>query len=373
MLAAAWDAKGECAMKDWLEMALVVCVPHLFCGCTTHGGPISSHFDGARFFNPERDEHSLAATARWLWEMKAVDWPKWVDDPLRPPPPERARLGALRATYINHATVLLQTDGLNILTDPIWSTHAGPATWLGVRRVRSAGVPFEQLPRIDLVLISHDHYDHLDAPTIERLWARDHPTFLVGLGVGAVLRSWGVSPAAVVELDWWDEYLPPKTQVRIVFVPARHTSGRGPFSVGRTLWGGFLLGSSGGQIYFAGDTGYGAFLNEIAERSSCIRLAILPVGSYEKRWFMRPQHLNPEDAVQVHTKLRAQHSIGIHYATFAEHPEQSIDAHEKDLAAALASSAADSARFRLLGFGEGWDVPPLEEEVIQSTSVGECP
>jgi L-ascorbate metabolism protein UlaG (beta-lactamase superfamily) len=267
-----------------------------------------------------------------------------VNDPPQSAPPERAGLGALRATYINHATVLLQIDCLNILTDPIWSKRAGPASWLGVKRVRAAGGPFEQLPRIDLVLISHDHYD-----------------LLVGLGVGARLRSLGVPASSLVELDWWQEHVPAETHIRISFVPARHASGRGPFSERRTLWGGFLIDAPSGQIYFAGDTGYGEFVDEIAARFRRIRLAILPVGSYEKRWFMRTQHLNPEDAVLVHRKLRARQSMGIHYGSFAEHPEQSIDTHERDLAAALSSPAIEPSQFRLLGFGEGWDVRPWGE------------
>lgn len=348
-------------MGAWLEIAFAGCVFSCLCGCAAYRGPVSSHFDGSQFFNPERGDHSLWATARWLWQMETVDWPEWVSDPPHPLPPGRAGLGALRATYINHATVLLQTDGLNILTDPIWSKRAGPVSWLGVKRVRSAGVPLERMPQIDLVLISHDHYDHLDEPTIDKLWARDHPRFLVGLGVGARLRSLGISASSVVELDWWQEHAPAGTHTRIVFVPARHASGRGPFTDRRTLWGGFLIDAPSGRTYFAGDTAYGEFVDEIAARFRHIRLAILPVGSYEKRWFMRTRHMNPEDAVLVHRKLGAQQSMGMHYGTFAEHPEQSIDAHEKDLAAALASQGVDPSRFRLLGFGEGWDVRPWEE------------
>ncbi|MFH0902196.1 MAG: MBL fold metallo-hydrolase [Pseudomonadota bacterium] len=342
---------------DWFKpITSAVSLLTACCGCTAYSGPVSSHFDGSRFFNPEREDHSPGDTVKWLWEMDTVDWPEWVDDPPQPPPPERTEPGILRVTFVNHATVLLQIDGINILTDPIWSKRAGPISWLGVKRVRAAGVPFARLPRIDVVLISHDHYDHLDAPTIDMLWRRDRPRFFVGLGVGEQLRALGVPARSVTELDWWQEHVLAGTSVRILFAPARHSSGRGLFSEGRTLWGGFLIDTAGGQVYFAGDTGLGAFVDEIAARFHRIRLAILPVGSYEKRWFMKTQHLNPEDAVLVHRKLQARQSMGIHYGTFAEHPEQSIDAHERDLAAALASQAIDPSLFWLLGFGEGRDV-----------------
>jgi L-ascorbate metabolism protein UlaG (beta-lactamase superfamily) len=227
----------------------------------------------------------------------------------------------LRVTYINHATILIQMDGINILTDPIWSQRAGPASWFGVKRVRAPGVRFEQLPPIDYVLVSHDHYDHLDLPTVEKL-ARDHrPEFIVGLGVGRHLES--CSTCRIIELDWWQAYQPAGLSMRVIFVPAQHGSGRAaPFTEGRTLWGGFVIDAPGGQVYFAGDTGFGAFVNELAERFSRIRLAVLPIGNYEKRWFMKTQHMNPEDAILVHQLLRAGQSMGMHYATFREHPEQ---------------------------------------------------
>ncbi len=145
-----------------------------------------------------------------------------------------------------------------------------------------------------------------------------------------------------------------------MFVPARHESGRiSPFSRNTSLWGGFVIDSPEGQVYFAGDTGNGAFINELAGRYQRIRLAILPIGNYEKRWFMKTQHMNPDDAVLVHRALRANQSMGIHFATFAEHPEQAIDAHEKDLAAALVEHGVSPARFWIPGFGEGRDVTPL--------------
>lgn len=345
-------------MDKWLGSVVGAIFLLLLCsGCATYQGKASGHFDGSRFFNPEGGDHSFLDTVKWLWEMETVKWPDWIADPPQPPPVECAGPGILRVTYVNHATVLIQVCGINILTDPIWSKRAGPTSWLGVNRVRAPGVKFEDLPRIDFVLISHDHYDHLDLPSVEKLARRDDPRFLVGLGVGSHLRSIGVSDSDIVELDWWQTFAPLQTGVRFVFVPARHSSGRLPFVGRRTLWGGFVIETPVGDIYFAGDTGYGAFVEKIAARFQRIRLAILPIGGYEKRWFMKTQHMNPEDAVLVHRLLSTGQSMGIHYGTFAEHPEQSINAHEKDLAVALKKHGVDPSRFWVLGFGESRDLP----------------
>jgi len=245
-------------------------------------------------------------------------------------------------------------DGLNILTDPIWSLRAGPVSWLGVKRVRAPGVSMDDLPKIDYILISHDHFDHLDLPSLKALVNRHHPQILAGLGVRKFLATQDINK--VEELDWWQEFQCPKTDNRFVFVPAIHNSGRSPFSGNKTLWGGFVIDGPVGQIYFAGDTGYGNFVEEIGSRFKDIKLTILPIGSYEKRWFMKSQHMNPEDAVKVHRALQAQQSMGIHYATFAEHPEQAVDAHEHDLAAALKKFNIPSEQFWVLKFGEGRQV-----------------
>lgn len=330
----------------------------LVASCATSSAQ-SDHFDGSRFFNPEGGDHTFSDSVKWLWEMETVPWPSWVDDPPQAQPPVRVPQGSLRVTYVSHATVLIQVNGLNILTDPIWSDYAGPTSWLGVRRVRAPGVAFDALPPIDLVLVSHDHFDHLDLPTLERIHRRDRPRFLVGLGVSGLLKSAGVDAQRVSELDWWQDSAVEGTDLRVVFVPARHGSGRGPFSRNTTLWGGFVIDAPEGAVYFAGDTAFGQFVDEIASRFGRVRLAILPIGSYEKRWIMKTQHMNPDDAVQVHRKLGALQSVGMHYGTFAEHPEQTIDAHEKDLASARASQDVEPGRFWVLGFGEGRDVPPL--------------
>ena len=321
------------------------------CACSvTHDGPISDHYDGSVFFNKEPD-HSFTDMVKWLWEMETETWPEWIEDPKQPPPMKNVKMGELRVTFINHATVLIQMDGINILTDPIWSFRASPVTWAGPKRVRAPGVSLDDLPKIHYILISHDHYDHLDLPTLKRIELSHHPKILAGLGVKSLFLTHKINK--VVEMDWWQAHLIEDGDLTITFVPARHNSGRWPFMKNKTLWGGFVIDGPNGQVYFAGDTAFGAFLDAIAEKFQQIRLAILPIGSYEKRWFMKTQHMNPEDAVLAHKILNAQQSLGVHFGTFAEHPEQTIDAHEKDLSEALEKHKLPSSRFWVLKFGEG--------------------
>lgn len=317
--------------------------------CSYHSGPVSDHFDGGSFFNKEPD-NTFTDHIKWFWEMEKVRWPQWVEDPPQPPPPERIGGGGLRLTYVNQSTVLIQLEGVNILTDPFWSRRAGPYSWMGSKRVRKPGIELEDLPPIDLILISHDHYDHLDLSTMETLWERHKPFVLVGLGIKKRLDF--IDPEKVIQLDWWDmsEVVP---GVLVTFVPARHKSGRGLFDGNRTLWGGYVVESGVKRILFFGDTAYGDFLNGISERFDGFSLAVLPIGSYEKRWFMEREHMNPDDAVRVHRRLRVEKSVGIHFATLLEHPEQTIDAHEKDLAKALSEHGTDSADFIIPAFGEG--------------------
>lgn len=329
-----------------------------FISCTpAYKGPASDHFDGTEFFNNEPDNHSFWNMVKWLWEMDTEEWPEWIEDPVQPKPVERVGMGDLRITFINHATVLIQMDSLNILIDPIWSERAGPYSWLGAKRVRAPGVCMDSLPQIDYILISHDHYDHLDLPSLKKLVKVHQPVILCGLGVNQLL--YGEEINNMEEMDWWQSHQAATAEVTFTFVPARHGSGRGLFSGNETLWGGFVIASPSGEVYFAGDTGFGDFINSISERFSRIRLAILPIGNYEKRWFMKDQHMNPDDAVRTHKILNSCQSMGIHFGTFNEHPEQTIDAHEKDLTSALKIHNVQPSKFWILQFGEGRDVKAL--------------
>ncbi len=321
------------------------------------GAVASDHYDGRRFhYAPAGVELTLGDHLAWLSAMRRVPWPTWVRDPAQLPPPARVSAGRLRVTFINHATTLIQLDSLNILTDPVWSAHAGPFGRFGAARVRAPGVKLSDLPPIDYVLISHDHYDHLDVPTVRELEHRFHPRFVVGLGVG---RELPIPAERVTELDWWATRTGPG--IRVTFVPARHQSGRLPLRANSTLWGGFVLESRAGPVYYAGDTGAGDFVDSIAQRYPRIRLANLPVGGSAPYWFMASMHMSAEDAVAACVRLGARQGLAVHFATFAEHTEEPIGQPARDLQGALRRRGLDSARFWTLGFGEGRDVPPLGE------------
>jgi L-ascorbate metabolism protein UlaG (beta-lactamase superfamily) len=321
-------------------------------GCSSF--PISDHCDGNKFFN-NKPGHTFGDEIKWLWEMETVPWPDTIENKPQPRPESYVSGNRMRVTYINHATVLLQCNGVNILTDPIWSDRAGPFSFIGTKRVRQPGVNFDDLPHIDIVLISHNHYDHLDLPTLRSIAQRDKPLVITGLGTGTLIASAGFT--SVIELDWWQKYEIPASGLMFTFVPAFHNSGRGLFDGDKSLWGGFVIKGNAGTVYFAGDTAYEDFLLSIKERFPSFRLTIFPIGSYEKRWIMKMQHMNPDDAVTAHLLLNSKQSMGMHYATFTEHPEQTIDAHEKDLARAINEHSLPASSFWVLGFGEGRDVP----------------
>jgi L-ascorbate metabolism protein UlaG (beta-lactamase superfamily) len=247
-------------------------------------------------------------------------------------PPASVEPRSLLVTLVNHSTVLLQQAGSTILTDPIWSERCSPVSGIGPRRHRAPGVEFDRLPPIDTVVLSHNHYDHLDLPTLRRLSARGGSTFVAPLGVACFLVSHGIGP--VRELDWGDSLNVPGTAIHSV--PAFHFSGRGLFDRNRTLWCGYMIESPLGMIYFAADTGFGAHFGWIRERFGPSRIALLPIGAFEPRWFMSPIHMNPEDAVKAHRILGAVTSIAIHHGTFR-----------------LSDEAVDTPRRRLLACAPG--------------------
>lgn len=344
---------------SWTLRGLALAVAALLWlgGCVfsapTYDGPVSDHFDGERFHNHVSTEGRFADFLRWRLNRDLGPWEEWTDAAPGEPPPERVDGGRLRATFVNHATVLLQMDGLNILTDPVWADRIGPVSWAGPRRRRPPGLRFEDLPPIDLVLISHNHYDHLDLPTLRRLSAAHRPRVLAGLGNAQLLAAEGVGGAE--DLDWGDG-VDVSDRVRVTCVPAQHFSGRGLSDRDGTLWCGFVVEGPSGRVYFAGDTGYGPHFAEARRLFGPMRLALLPIGAYRPRWFMAPMHTSPEEAVQAHRDLEAATSIGIHFGTFAladDGQREPLD----DLAAALAADPVAPPRFWALGNGEGRDVP----------------
>jgi L-ascorbate metabolism protein UlaG (beta-lactamase superfamily) len=271
------------------------------------------HFDGKRFYNPDAPQAAgFLNLLRWQLTRRSEPSPAFVADVEQSTPPSRVEGAELRTTLVNHSTVLLQQNGCNILTDPIWSERAGPVSWAGPRRRRKPGVAFDNLPAIDTVLISHNHYDHLDLPTLRRLAARNKSTFIVPVGVAQLLRSQNIGP--VHELDWGGSVV--LNGFTVHAVPALHFSARGIFDRNTTLWCGYLIESQKRLVYFAGDTAFGAHFSQIREKFGSPHLALLPIGAYDPRWFMSSVHMAPDDAIRAHEILAARTSIGIHHGTF---------------------------------------------------------
>ncbi len=319
-----------------------------------HHGPRSKHFDGNRFHNPMPiKEPGPGKLIKWQVSRKPGHWEEWTESSPGPAPPRRVPGKGMRVTFVNHATVLIQTAGLNFLTDPIWSHRTSPVSWAGPSRVRAPGIRFKDLPPIHVVLISHNHYDHLDQETIERLHKKHDPIFVVPMGNARLLRSWGIQ--RVWEINWW-HYFALSRGVRVVSVPAQHFSGRGLCDRNATLWSGYVITGPGGPVYFAGDTGYGPHFQQIRQVYGNLRLAILPIGASNPRWFMARIHISPAEAVRVHEILGARTSLAVHFGTF----QLSDDAQKGPplkLREAMARAGVSTRRFWVLGFGEGRDVP----------------
>lgn len=279
-------------------------------------GPVSDHFDGERFFNPEGEagdpRRSPGFFLRFLAGRGRSPWPEMV--PVTPArPPRRVEGSAMQVTWVGHATMLVQTGGLNILTDPVWSDRASPFSFTGPRRVRAPGIGFDDLPPIDLVLVSHNHYDHLDTATLRRLWDRDRPLIVTGLGNDRLLADHGVTARGI---DWNQRVmLPAGGSVRLL--RNHHWSSRWFADRNRALWGAFAVELPGGNIFFGGDTGWGdgSWVREAAARGP-YRLAIIPIGAYEPRDFMQHHHIDPAEAVRIFETLRPAKAVGVHWGTF---------------------------------------------------------
>jgi L-ascorbate metabolism protein UlaG (beta-lactamase superfamily) len=305
----------------------------------------SDHFDGRRFHNLTGPEpQPFSAVPRMMMERRAP-WPRWIDQPPVLPPSRGDHAACV--TFIGHSTFLIQTAAANILTDPMYSMRAGPWQRLGPRRVRRPALPIEDLPAISVVLLSHNHYDHCDLPTLRILARRFDPLVVTPLGNGRLVRAAGVR--RVEEIDWWEQSR--TAPLSITGTPAHHFSARSPFDRNRALWGGFVLNAGARRIYFAGDTAYAPFFTDVRERLGPLDLALLPIGAYEPRWFMRAVHMNPAEAVQAHLDLGRPESIGMHFGTFQLTLEP-IDAPAAALAASLRTHGVPEASFRAIGFGE---------------------
>ena len=296
---------------------------------------VSDHFDGEHFFNPGRSPQSrgLWDVIKWRMTTDRPDWPERFPANAPAASPSQVKPGEVVVTWIGHSTFLLQFEGVNVLTDPIFSLRATPVSFAGPARVRGPGVELDALPRIDAVVVSHNHYDHLDLPSLEALVKRfPNARFYVPLG-NARLVAEETGAKHVEELDWWESRELTPGGARFTLAPAQHWSARGLFDRFETLWGSWWIAAGGATAYFAGDTGYGPHFKAIRERLGAPALALLPIGAYEPRWFMQEMHMNPEDAVLAHRDLGARHSLPMHYGTFRL-SDEAYDQPVRDLAAA---------------------------------------
>jgi L-ascorbate metabolism protein UlaG (beta-lactamase superfamily) len=270
---------------------------------------------------PEGKGKGLLDVLKWKWTSRPKPWPKWRDNEKELtalPKSNELTLHQASATWINHSTLLLKVDGLTILTDPVFSDFVGPLRlflgWgLGIKRTTPPAQKLESLPPIDIVLISHNHYDHLDAFSIKTLFSLYNPLFITPLGNASLLKSLGCT--RVIELDWWENY-PINPDFNIGLTPALHWSQRTLWDTCRALWGGFVIRSKSLKIFFAGDTGYHSHFQKIYEKYGPMDLSLLPIGAYEPRWFLKEVHMDPADAVQAHLDLHSKLSVGIHFGTF---------------------------------------------------------
>ena len=311
--------------------------------------------DGKRFIlGGHRGEGSFRDLLKWQMEGNRARWPRRVKNLSFPPPPERVAGTELKATWIGHSTVLLQTQGLNILTDPFLSTRASPVPFAGPRRVRPAALDAETLPPIDLILLSHNHYDHMDLPALRRL-ARRHAAHVVTPTGNARWVRRASSSFGIDELGWGEQV--EHKRLRIHLTPALHWSKRGLWDANTALWGAFVVEAAGGPIYFAADTGFGtgSTFEAIRAQFGPPRLSLLPIGAYEPRWFMHPQHMNPDEAVKAHQLLGSRASLAIHHGTI-QLTDEAIDAPVEALKIALAQHSVDPAQFLVPDAGQTLDI-----------------
>ena len=334
-----------------------------YIGCASYfkyySGPVSNHFDGKRFFDPNSPNQAgcaFSAILRWKLTSRPKPWPKKLEAQLIDIPPARVEGGELRISFVGHATMLIQTAGLNILTDPLWSERASPFSWMGPKRVISPGIDFKNLPKIDLVLISHNHYDHLDISTIRRLWKEHKPKIIAPLGNDAVIRSY--DKQIQVKCYDWEDQISITDGVTLSLEPMQHWSARGIFDKNKALWAAYVLDTPGGKIYFAGDTGYGEgeYFRQIQKKHGRFRLAILPIGAYEPRWFMQKVHISPEEAVRAYQDLNASFAVAHHFGTF-QLADDGYDDPIIDLKKALADQDITADRFLMMKVGEHSFVP----------------
>jgi L-ascorbate metabolism protein UlaG (beta-lactamase superfamily) len=324
----------------------------------TYDGPVSDHFDGMTFFDPDGvPPKSLGEVLRWQFGggRERAEWPEWVPNAHADTPPRRVEGGKVRLSFVGHASWLIQTAGLNILIDPVWSMRASPVSFAGPKRHNDPGIAFEALPKIDIVLVSHGHYDHLDLATLSKLTAKFSSRVITPLGNDVTMRS--ADAAIKAEGFDWHDRVELGNGIAVTLVPTRHWSARGLFDRNKALWASFVLETPKGKLYIVCDSGYGdgRHFRRVAEKYGPLRLAILPIGAYEPRWFMKDQHMNPSDAVKALADCGAAQALAHHHGTF-QLTDEAIDAPVTALGEALDEAKLAREKFVALKPGQVFEV-----------------
>jgi L-ascorbate metabolism protein UlaG (beta-lactamase superfamily) len=324
----------------------------------TYSGPVSDHFDGLHFFDPDGSPpKAFRDMLRWQFggDRKRAQWPDWVPSPYSDRPPERVAGSKVRFSFVGHASWLIQTAGLNVLIDPVWSERVSPFSFVGPKRHNDPGVAFEALPRIDVVLVSHGHYDHLDIATLSKLAKKFSPRVITPLGNDVTMKE--ADGAINAEAYDWKDRVELGKGLAVTLVPTRHWSARGLFDRNKALWASFVLETPAGKLYIVCDSGYGdgGHFRRVAEVHGPLKLAILPIGAYEPRWFMRDQHMNPEDAVKALADCRAEQALAHHHFTF-QLTDEAMDAPATALGEALDAAKIPREKFAVLKPGQVFEI-----------------
>lgn len=318
-----------------------------------YSGPVSDHFDGTLFFNPDGTGPKNAwELLKWqVWEERAR-WPDSFPSPHAfDVPPQRIGRDEARVSYVGHASFLIQIAGRNLLLDPVWSKRASPLKAVGPKRVNPPGIAFETLPPIDFVLVTHNHYDHMDTGLIGRIWQRDRAPVITPLGNDTILR--GDVPEIDARAFDWHSAVDLGEGIKVHFEPTVHWSARGLGDRRHALWASFVIESPKHKIYCVGDSAFsdGTVFRGVAQRHPGIDLALLPIGAYEPRWFMHTSHMNPEESVKALEICGAKAAVGHHWGTF-QLTNEAVEMPREALAAARAARGIADERFLALRPGQ---------------------
>ncbi|WP_421773445.1 MBL fold metallo-hydrolase [Gracilimonas sp.] len=338
----------------FIVFALIITIAGWAVSKPGYEGPKSDHFNGTTFENPgDVPSKDFFDVMKWYFQRDQGEWTVVPEEEITfSERPDDAVTSGMKITYVNHSTFLIQTAGVNILTDPVWSERVSPMSFAGPKRFRPPGVRFEDLPPIDLIIISHNHYDHLDINTLKKLNEQFESRVIVPLGVDVYLNQEGIENT--LPLDW-EEKQPIDSDITVHSVQAQHFSARGLFDRDKTLWSGYVIDTPVGSVYFAGDTGYGDFFKQIGEQHPDIKVGLIPIGAYKPRWFMKPMHVNPAEAIQIHKDVGAEISFGMHFGTFPLADDGMKDP-ENDFTQAMQQPENTGVNFKLLTEGDTFEV-----------------